>query len=245
MRLYSAGGCLVVLFFSLPVLAGGVTTASLRADQAALKAAEHDFQARAATLSHAEVTDYQAYIETLRRRLAEHCESVRQAGVEPPGDVACPQAAAIPSPSVHIDQRGERTRAEQTGGLDAELQEGLSGFDEQLLREQARVKAQAPRSAVNSGQAAGGSAGDAGGSGERGAVGTAAGATAGGVARPPGSAGQVGRSAPSRSQPAAYPDGSDDDVVARQLREAAEKETDPALKEKLWEEYRKYKQGTR
>ena len=36
---------------------------------------------------------------------------------------------------------------------------------------------------------------------------------------------------------------SDDDIVARQLREAAEAETDPALKEKLWEEYRKYKQG--
>ena len=40
------------------------------------------------------------------------------------------------------------------------------------------------------------------------------------------------------------PDGSDDDVVARQLREAAEKETDPVLKKKLWEEYRKYKEGT-
>jgi hypothetical protein len=37
--------------------------------------------------------------------------------------------------------------------------------------------------------------------------------------------------------------GSDDDVVARQLREAAEKETDPVLKEKLWAEYRKYKEG--
>ncbi|MEA3292204.1 MAG: hypothetical protein U9Q71_07895 [Pseudomonadota bacterium] len=40
------------------------------------------------------------------------------------------------------------------------------------------------------------------------------------------------------------PDGSDDDVVARQLREAAEKETDPELKKKLWEEYRKYKRGS-
>lgn len=37
--------------------------------------------------------------------------------------------------------------------------------------------------------------------------------------------------------------GSDDDIVARQLREAAEKETDPVLKEKLWEEYRKYKRA--
>lgn len=36
-------------------------------------------------------------------------------------------------------------------------------------------------------------------------------------------------------------DGSDDDIVARQIREAAMKEQDPVLREKLWEEYRKYK----
>ena len=40
-------------------------------------------------------------------------------------------------------------------------------------------------------------------------------------------------------------DGSDDDVVARQLREAAETETDPLLKRQLWEEYKKYKKSTR
>ena len=33
----------------------------------------------------------------------------------------------------------------------------------------------------------------------------------------------------------------DDDIVARQLREAAENETDPVLKEKLWKEYEDYK----
>jgi hypothetical protein len=38
-------------------------------------------------------------------------------------------------------------------------------------------------------------------------------------------------------------DGRDDDVVARQLREAATKEQDPAIREKLWDEYRKYKRG--
>jgi hypothetical protein len=38
--------------------------------------------------------------------------------------------------------------------------------------------------------------------------------------------------------------GDDDDVVARQLREAAEKETDPVMKEKLWDEYRRYKEAT-
>ncbi len=41
--------------------------------------------------------------------------------------------------------------------------------------------------------------------------------------------------------PPDIPDGKDDDIVARQLREAAESEKDPELREKLWEEYRKYK----
>ena len=35
----------------------------------------------------------------------------------------------------------------------------------------------------------------------------------------------------------------DDDIVARQLKEAAENENDPELKEKLWDEYYKYKKN--
>ncbi|HEY7819876.1 MAG TPA: hypothetical protein VIG29_16765, partial [Vicinamibacteria bacterium] len=37
--------------------------------------------------------------------------------------------------------------------------------------------------------------------------------------------------------------GEDDDIVARQLREAAMREEDPELREKLWDEYRAYKFG--
>ena len=33
----------------------------------------------------------------------------------------------------------------------------------------------------------------------------------------------------------------DDDIVAKQLREAALAEEDPELRERLWDEYRKYK----
>ena len=40
-------------------------------------------------------------------------------------------------------------------------------------------------------------------------------------------------------------DGHDDDIVARQLREAAEKETDPELKAKLWKEYEEYKRESK
>ena len=35
--------------------------------------------------------------------------------------------------------------------------------------------------------------------------------------------------------------GQNDDVVARQIREAAMSEPDPVLREKLWQEYRDYK----
>jgi hypothetical protein len=38
--------------------------------------------------------------------------------------------------------------------------------------------------------------------------------------------------------------GSDNDIVARRLRKAAEQETDPALRAKLWKEYADYRQGT-
>lgn len=38
-------------------------------------------------------------------------------------------------------------------------------------------------------------------------------------------------------------DPKDDDIVARQLREAAEEETDPELRKKLWKEYENYKKN--
>lgn len=55
--------------------------------------------------------------------------------------------------------------------------------------------------------------------------------------------GALGGNGPS-TPPADIPDGRDDDVVARQLREAAMAETDPELREKLWQEYRNYKKGS-
>ena len=56
--------------------------------------------------------------------------------------------------------------------------------------------------------------------------------------------GPAGAGGDSRAVPADVGDGKDDDVVARQLRDAATKEKDPAIREKLWEEYREYKKGT-
>ncbi|MGD9107220.1 MAG: hypothetical protein PVJ87_10320 [Desulfobacterales bacterium] len=47
----------------------------------------------------------------------------------------------------------------------------------------------------------------------------------------------------SRNHPKNRYDPKDDDIVARQLREAAEQETDPELRKKLWKEYEDYKKN--
>jgi len=52
--------------------------------------------------------------------------------------------------------------------------------------------------------------------------------------------GDYTHAAAANTPPPDIPDGTDDDVVARQIREAAMKEKDPELRDKLWDEYRKY-----
>lgn len=56
---------------------------------------------------------------------------------------------------------------------------------------------------------------------------------------------RTGSGETSRDRDGRYADQDDDDIVARQLREAAEKETDPELKAKLWKEYEAYKKNRR
>lgn len=234
----------------------------LRTDYAAMVSAEHEYRAQRerGALNEREAVEYAAYVARLFRRVAEDCRSVQEAGISLPADVVCPTLIAVPMPA-GIELSTEQTRGEVTGALDAELMAGLGEFDEMLLREQERVKASAPRTDAGNGGGGGGGGGASGGdtgdgSGDAGegmqsggagtgtqvAGGGTAGGGQGGGAAPPGSWNQPGGSG---GQPEDIPDGSDDDVVARQLREAAEKETDPELKKKLWEEYRKYKQGTR
>lgn len=101
-------------------------------------------------------------------------------------------------------------------------------------------------SAAGSTEAGGRTGEESGEQGEPGAEGEAAGkgqeggeqvASAGGPSEAGGQSGKTG-------VPPDIPDGKDDDVVARQLREAAENEQDPELREKLWDEYRRYKSST-
>jgi hypothetical protein len=236
----------------------------LRLDHAAWATAERDFRARreSGALIGAEASDYASYVARLRRRVAEDCAALSDSGVPAPEDMSCPQfETAVTTRSATIDQGAEQSREERIASLEVELASGLADFDELLLREQERVKAAAPRSASGGGMGSGtredGHGGDGNGGSSEGSAGetrvgnasNGARSQAGGVGERSstgagGASGGVSRTGATR-QPPGIPDGRDDDVVARQLREAAEKETDPELQKKLWEEYRKYKQGTR
>jgi len=228
----------------------------LRIDHAALVSAENDFHARRdrGVLQGNELTDYAAYVARLYRQVAEDCAALASNKISVPAELACPDSPAVLIAPAAVDQEDERTGAENTADLDAELFSGISEFDEMLLREQQRIRAATPHAGDGDGYGGGGSGdGDgegtsgedgeamAGGEGEgqltdnRGDSSDNEGSTGTGSTQPAGKKSEA---------PPGTPNGSDDDVVARQLREAAEKETDPVLKKKLWEEYRKYKEGT-
>src|ERR1700704_3414518 len=176
-----------------------------------------------------------------------------------PGAAGDPAAGAAPAGASGPGQTSEERRA----AIDKQLNDSLGSFDAELRTEQQRVaqehdarRATAAGSATADGQGAdksGGSPGTASteapqdDSDKPGASGRHP-----GRARPRDPSGDLksekatkkpddnaGNGASARE----IPDGSDDDVVARRLRQAAQQETDPELKEKLWQEYIDYKRN--
>jgi hypothetical protein len=137
---------------------------------------------------------------------------------------------------------GTMTRAEQVAILDGQLERSSGTFDDLILQERAHQRStvkdapeQADAAETTEGYGGGGSSGD--GPPMRGGGGGGGG---GGKSRS-GANGDFPQQAATFEAPDDIPLGDDDDVVARQLREAAMREPDPQLREKLWNEYRKYK----
>jgi len=184
-------------------------------------------------------------------------------------DVAMTGTRATPQPSgeaifytTALAETTAQTQAEKTMQLEGDFLSALGEFDEMLLKEEERVAARVPsqRESANSGR-----------SGSSSATGTSEndGSRENGTTSETGeddgslSEGQVGSTSIAQHKtgpdsgrghgdasvkPSVYgapggklPPPEDDDIVARQLREAAEKEPDPELQKKLWEEYWKYK----
>jgi hypothetical protein len=86
-----------------------------------------------------------------------------------------------------------------------------------------------------------GAPGNTGGDGTTGGGSSTGGSGGSSTSPPSGTPGSEGDGSDVPPRQGDRPPADDDDIVARQLREAAEKETDPVLKEKLWQEYDKYK----
>ena len=133
--------------------------------------------------------------------------------------------------------------------LDARLEEGYAVFDGMILGERDRAQGSGGNGNESAGDGPGGIGGSGSGSGDVGepvilATNSGVSSNAGGGYIPEGTASRQGTfGAGERTTyevPPDIPQGNDDDVVARQLREAAMTEPDPELREKLWDEYRAY-----
>ena len=136
---------------------------------------------------------------------------------------------------------------QEGGGHDGELDEALEDFDGEILAEREVIRDRSNEGAGAEGSSIPMPSGSEGGSGGDVADGSPPGAEEG--SDTPGGPMGVPRARSAPPAPVAgagqipddIPDAMDDDIIARQLREAAMQETDPELKEKLWDEYRRYK----
>jgi hypothetical protein len=165
------------------------------------------------------------------------------------------------------------TAEENREGLEKKLDSSLSEFDALILREQEILEQRREAEAAGGGSGGAGTAAAGGGEGEGETAGEGdaeaggqqegkedssanGGEGTGGSPDEPSGEPIEGEGTPPEEPtdddsgrisngrvPPDVGNGEDDDIVARQLREAAMEEEDPELREKLWDEYRAYKFG--
>ena len=214
------------------------------------------------------ITDYEAYLARVRAMVAENRQLVEQLErlhLQRTFTTSSQQASEAEALQEMID--APIPEAEMTGevtALDRELNASLSEFDDMLLEELKLIREKSSPKIDALAQEAAEAAerlrergididanpsemeSDSQEESENPATGTASGA-ANRTGDSDSSATTTGQAADGvegdRQKRTERYDGSDDDIVARQLREAAEQETDPVLKEKLWQEYEAYKRG--
>lgn len=237
--------------------------------------AAHDQRSGQGQIDPAEAREYARFLDELRQRVAAGCGELRDQGHAPPSGVECPVETApaavplAPTRATTRDEGGAALDSELRESL-GEFDERLLREQDRVraarpLRDTATVTSGRDADGLSSGSSGGAAAGTAAAGGlAEGATAPAAsgqggaGATAGEM--PPGPATGGSATADGAGEPGLgtasgqhgapppgvdLPDASGDDVVARQLREAAERERDPALRARLWEEYRRYRSGIR
>ncbi len=223
------------------------------------------------TMSASEVSDYKDFVVYLNTRIVNYCmDLAEQGGTISLEGLPCPKMPAMSGASeteppddnilytTGSDFGEAKSQVEETAELEGAFLSSLGEFDDSLLKEEEKVAARVPSQRESGSSSASGSSGLAGESGDTGSGESGASEDQGeGTTEDQGREGQAGTSQDSTSRSGSQGSGveqstygapggklpppEDDDIVARQLREAAEKEPDPELKKKLWEEYWKYK----
>jgi hypothetical protein len=219
-------------------------------------------------LSASEVSDYKDFIVYLNTRIINYCQELaEEGGLVALEGLPCPtgpsssgtEATPVSSGAAvfYTTGAGEapQTQAEKRAELDGDFLTTLGEFDEMLLKEEDKLATRVPSQRESASASSSGAFGNDGGggeasseeSGEQGDGDAVADAMKGQPGAESGTQGDVetGNAEVDHSVYGApggkLPPPEDDDIVARQLREAAQKEPDPELKKKLWEEYWKYK----
>ena len=223
------------------------------------------------SMSAEEAEEYAEFVAGLHRQKLEDCEAVRKIGGASAlkgFDCIKFDNSGQRSTIVVVPKSDDaKTEGEKIDALEAKLKRLEADLDEELLRKQQIYRRKARNQRANSGNGSwsapdgSGAGGSQSANSQRGRQESVAGASVNEAARAAGprqkdttgqgqsarnyepgagSGSKIIKSSPPVSTGAAE-DGSDDDVVMRQVREAAERETDPVLQNKLWDEYRKLK----
>jgi hypothetical protein len=233
-------------------------------------AAELEKLKQIGTASPEEISDYETYHERVEDIVAENRDKVekmerayRQHSTEGKAPQSEADSGSAPGETIPEEQTDD-----QVAELDRQLMASLSQFDTMLLKEMETIEtqsaaktrdlaqeaAEAARRLKEKGVDLGGEESESAGqaseqeeaedqestTGEKGYE-SEQGDDGGAVASSDRPKGQGSGSKDDRGSRYSK---EDDDIVARQLREAAENETDPELKEKLWKEYEEYKKNT-
>jgi len=209
-----------------------------------------------------ELREFAEFVATLKREVIERCEVVRRLGgdmsqhgvdcVKLEDEAESKNSGALPN----IER--EPTEKEKITVLMSQIEQLESEHDEMILKYQPKPKGQEEVSTSNGDWAGGFDGSGTDDSSEASETADVGEPTDGSVSELGSDGEPIGRKVEPGAGPGVdkqgempefdienAPDGSDDDVVARQLREAAEAETDQYLKEQLWTQYKKYKASTR
>lgn len=189
--------------------------------------------------SELEKKEFRSFLAYLSGRIVFYCQELeRSLPSVDTSDLPCNPSGStqLTSSDILTSEMIVETKEDDIAKFDESLDNALAQFDEMLLKEQEEILSQQASQRTKEAGQSGSTAGSFGESGQ------SANEQPVNASKNTASANQTSNTSQKKRHPSLEVD---DDIVARQLREAAEKETDPEIKEKLWEEYRKYKKGVR